>query len=157
MRHSLLVRFAAFVLLTFLWTVFAVAARAEDAVAPAPAAASPSAPGDTQQPAPAPETAAAQPDAAAAPATINDCIDENGDFITTGKRYGFVATLVNKCEKRLRCVVDAYITGAKGPASGHGTLILAPKSQGDAAKKSFTIRVKTPGGTAQMSADCKAL
>ncbi len=161
MRDSLLVRFAAFVLLLLLWTVFAAAPWAEDAAAPT--SQQQSAPGDgiagtppaAAQPAPAAQ-AAAPPPAAAAPASIEDCIDDNGDFTTTGKRYGFVVTLANKCEKRLKCVIDAYVTGAKGPSSGHGTVILAPKSQGEAATKSFAMKVKLPGGTAQISRTCKA-
>jgi hypothetical protein len=131
MRFSLLFRLAAFVLLILLWSVFAVAAWAEDAASPKPA-------GD------------------AAAASIADCIDENGDFASQGKTNSFVFTLANKCEKRLKCTIDAYIIGAKGPLSGHGTLILAPKSRGDAAKKAFTMKVKMAGGTAQVSRDCKA-
>ncbi len=75
-RDSLLVRFAAFVLLVVLWTVFAVAAWAEDAVV----------------------REAAAPKPAAAAASIADCIDETGDFATHGKNYSLVSTLINKCE-----------------------------------------------------------
>ncbi len=119
----------------------------------------PTPPAAEAQPAPPAESAAPKPaaDAAPAPAATADCIDQNGDFATHGKSYSFVFTLTNKCEKRLKCTIDAYITGAKGPSSGHGTLILAPKSHGDAAKKAITMRVKLPGGTAQVSRDCKVL
>ncbi len=169
-------RFAAFVLLVLLWSVFAVAAWAEDAAAPAQQqqagpAATPSAAGQPQsdldrlksyrpsppaaeaQPVPPPEAATPKPVADAAAKSIADCIDENGDFASHGKTNSFVFTLANKCEKRLKCTIDAYITGAKGPSSGRGTLILAPKSRGDAAKKAFTMRVKMAGGTAER--DCK--
>jgi hypothetical protein len=84
------------------------------------------------------------------------CIEENGDFQTQGKVSSFVFTLQNKCEKRLKCTIDADVTTAKGPASGHGTLIVEPKSHGDAAKNSFSMKVKAAGGTAQVSRDCKA-
>jgi hypothetical protein len=85
------------------------------------------------------------------------CVDENGDFETNGSAKSFVFTITNKCEKRLKCTVDAYVTTAKGPASGHGTLVIEPKSHGDAAKKSFTMKVKVAGGTAQVSRDCKII
>ncbi len=121
-------------LLIFLWTVFAVAARAKDGAA-------------TETPPPKP---------VAATTSIEDCVDENDGFDTRGRTYRFVFKLTNKCDKRLKCVIDAYVTGAKGPSSGHGTVILAPKSQGDAATKSFAMKVKLPGGTAQISRTCKA-
>jgi hypothetical protein len=93
--------------------------------------------------------------AAAAASDAAACVDENGDFETNGSAKSFVFTIKNKCEKRLKCTIDAYVTTAKGPASGHGTLVIEPKSHGDAAKKSFTMKVKVAGGTAQVSRDCK--
>jgi hypothetical protein len=86
---------------------------------------------------------------------IAACIGQNGDFQSRGKVNSFVFTIENKCEKRLKCTIDAYVTGAKGPDSGHGTLIVGPKSDGDAAKKSFSMRVKVAAGTAQVSHNCK--
>jgi hypothetical protein len=88
-------------------------------------------------------------------AAVAACIEQNGGFQTQGKVDSFVFTLQNKCEQRLKCTIDAYVTTAKGPASGHGTLIIAPKSHGEAAKNSFAMKVKAAGGTAQVSHDCK--
>jgi hypothetical protein len=95
--------------------------------------------------------------ASAEEAAVAACLDQNGDFQAQGKVDSFVFTLQNKCEKRLKCTIDAYITTAKGPASGHGTLIVEPKSHGEAAKKSFSMKVKAAGGAAQVSHDCKVL
>jgi len=96
--------------------------------------------------------------AADAPVTpvkgVAACIAQDGDFHSKGKVNTYVFTITNTCEKRLKCTVDAYVTTAKGPDSGHGTLIVGPKSQGAAAKRSFTMRVKAPGGTAQVSHSC---
>lgn len=88
---------------------------------------------------------------------ISACIAQDSDFHTQGKVNTYAFTMQNKCEKPLKCTTDAYVTGAKGSDSGHGTLVIAPKSQGAAAKKSFVIKVKEPGGTAQISHDCKVL
>ncbi len=83
------------------------------------------------------------------------CIDETGDYETHGKVVTFVIALANKCDKRLKCEVFAYITGAKGPSQGHGTLVLGPKSSGAAAKKSYAMKVKMAGGTAEISRECR--
>jgi hypothetical protein len=102
--------------------------------------------------------AALAPAALAESAAASDtaaCIDENGGFQTHGNVNSFVFTLQNKCEKRLKCTIDAYVTTARGPASGHGTLIVEQKSHGEAVKKSFSMKVKLAGGTAQVSHDCK--
>ena len=72
-----------------------------------------------------------------------------------GKRISFLITLENKCEKRLKCEIFAYVIGAKGPSSGHAVLVLGAKSSGAAAKKSYAMRVNAAGGTAQVSHDCK--
>ena len=100
--------------------------------------------------------APAKPAAQAAVDMIANCIGTNGDYATKGRRISFVITLENKCEKRLRCEVFAYVVGARGPASGHAILVLGPKSSGAAAKKSYAMRVKAADGTAQLSRDCKA-
>ena len=92
-----------------------------------------------------------------APSLVSECIATSGDYVTRGKAVTYVITLENKCEQRLKCIVDAYVVGAKGPASGHTTMILAPQSQGAAAKKSYAMKVKAAGGMAQLSRDCKQL
>jgi hypothetical protein len=49
------------------------------------------------------------------------------------------------------------VTGARGTALGHTTLILGATSQGAAAKKSYAMKVKTAGGVAQVSRACRVL
>lgn len=93
----------------------------------------------------------------AAASGISACLDENGDFTTDGASNSYVFTLTNKCGKRIKCTIDAYVTGAKGADSGHGTLIIEPKAKRSASKKSFSMRVKQAAGTAQVSRGCKFL
>lgn len=83
------------------------------------------------------------------------CIDETGDYQTHGGVVTFVIGLSNKCDKRLKCTIDAYVIGAKGPSSGHATLILGAISSGAAAKQSYAMRVKMAGGTAEVSRLCR--
>jgi hypothetical protein len=83
------------------------------------------------------------------------CIDETGDYQAHGNAVTFVIGLSNKCDKRLKCTIDAYVVGAKGPSSGHATLILGATSSGAAAKQSYAMKVKMAGGTAQVSRQCR--
>jgi hypothetical protein len=83
------------------------------------------------------------------------CIDETGDYETHGTMVTFVIGLANKCDKRLKCAIFANVTGAKGSSMGHTTIILGAKSSGAAAKKSYAMKVKAAGGTAQVSRDCR--
>ena len=83
------------------------------------------------------------------------CIDETGDYQTHGNAVTFVIGLSNKCDKRLKCTIDAYVVGAKGPSSGHATLIIGATSSGTAAKQSYAMKVKMAGGTAQVSRQCR--
>jgi hypothetical protein len=83
------------------------------------------------------------------------CIDETGDYQTRGNAVTFVIGLSNKCDKRLKCTIDAYVVGAKGPSSGHATMILGATSSGAAAKISYAMKVKMAGGTAQVSRQCR--
>jgi hypothetical protein len=46
----------------------------------------------------------------------------------------------------MRCAVFAYRLNAMGPTQGRATLILGPKSQGPAARKSYALKVKGVGG-----------
>ena len=84
------------------------------------------------------------------------CIDENDHYKRSGKQPLFMIELANLCEQRMKCRVLAYVTSAKGAALGRGTLVLAPKSQGAAAKKSYTMRVKMIGGSSQSTRECRA-
>ena len=136
---------------------FADAASAQDTAAPspappatAPAAATPA--GDQQNPLP----AAAAPSATAT-GDLQACLAETGDYQTHGSAVTYLIGLTNSCDKRIRCVIDAYVVGAKGPSSGHTVMLLGAKSSGAAAKKTYVMKVKAFGGTAQVSRDCKAL
>lgn len=84
------------------------------------------------------------------------CIDENDHYKRSGKQPLFVIELANLCEQRMKCRVFAYVTNAKGAAQGRGTLVLSPKSQGAAAKKSYTMKVKMTGGSSQSTRECRA-
>ena len=116
-------------LVLILWASFAIPAWAEDAAKP-----------------PTPEPGATAQSA---------CIEETGDYATHGTSVTFVIGLENKCDKRLKCEVFAYVIGAKGPSKGHAILILGPKSSGAAAKKSYAMKVKIAGGTAEVSRECQ--
>jgi len=83
------------------------------------------------------------------------CIEETGDYETHGKTVSYVIGIENKCDKRLKCEIFANVTGAKGSSLGPTTLILGAKSSGAAAKKSYTMKVKAAGGTAQVSRECR--
>ena len=120
------------------------AALAEDAPTPA----------TPQNPLPGASTARQAP-AADAAKDPQSCLAETGDYVTHGNSVTYVIGLENKCDKRMKCTIDAYVVGAKGPASGHTTMILGAASSGAAAKKSYPMKVKAAGGTAQVSRDCK--
>ena len=83
------------------------------------------------------------------------CIEETGDYQSHGGAVTFVIGLTNKCDKRLKCTIDAYVVGAKGPSSGHATMLLGAASSGAAAKKTYAMKVKAAGGTAQVSRQCR--
>jgi len=83
------------------------------------------------------------------------CIDETGDYQTHGAKVTYVIGLQNKCDKRLRCKIYAYVVGAKGPSSAQTTLILGAVSSRAAAKGTYAMPVKAAGGTAQVSRECR--
>ena len=85
------------------------------------------------------------------------CITSKTDWKQNGKAMAFVIELENACEMRLRCTVEAYVLGSRGPAQGQGTLILAPKSKGADAIKAYSLKVKSAGGMANVSHSCKAI
>lgn len=101
------------------------------------------------------ETKPADAKPAAEPAP-NDCVTDTTGFQMHGKSPAYVTTLENKCERRLRCRLDLYVTTAKGPTQGHTTLVLGPHAAGEAAKKSYVLRVKMMSGTAQGARECSA-
>jgi hypothetical protein len=83
------------------------------------------------------------------------CIAKNSGFKRSGNSATYTITLENKCEQRMKCRVFAYVTNSKGAAQGHASMILAPKSGGAAAKKSYATKVKMLGGMAQSSRECR--
>jgi hypothetical protein len=83
------------------------------------------------------------------------CISEEDNYVRLGKGVGFRVELTNQCEQRITCKVFVYITSAKGAAQGRGTIVLAPKSAGAAAKNSFTMRAKMNGGSSQSARECR--
>jgi hypothetical protein len=101
---------------------------------------------------------AAAPAAAVAPAAppdLQSCLSETGDYVTHGKTVSYVIGITNTCDQRLKCTIDANVTGAKGSSLGHKVLTLGAKSSGVATTRTFTMRVKAAGGTVQVSRDCK--
>ena len=86
----------------------------------------------------------------------SNCIAEGGTYRREGNRFDYVISLENKCERQIRCVVFAYVVQAKGPSSGRVALVLAPRSKGAAAKKSYALRVRMSGGIAQTTRECRA-
>jgi len=144
---------------------FVTAAAAEDAAPPdttppqqsAPAAATPpplpqnplpgSAPAPVAQPNPVPDAGTSAQAA---------CIEETGDYQTQGDKIIYVIGLTNKCDKRLRCEIFAYVVGARGPTYGHTITILAAAANGAAPTlRTFAMKVKAAGGTAQVSRQCR--
>jgi hypothetical protein len=59
--------------------------------------------------------------------------------------------LTNACDKRIRCVIDAHVTTAKGPTSGHAVLTVPGKA---GAKKSYAMKAGQSSGMANTSRDC---
>jgi hypothetical protein len=84
------------------------------------------------------------------------CITEDDHYVSLGKGVGFRIELTNQWEQRIACKVFVYITSAKGPARGRGTIVLAPKSRGAAAKGAYTMKAKMNGGSSQSTRECRA-
>lgn len=95
--------------------------------------------------------------APAAPADLQSCLKETGDYMTHGKTVTYVIGLTNTCARRLRCEIFANISGARGTSLGHTVMTLGPAGSGAAAQQTYTMRVKAAGGIAQVSRECKAL
>ena len=95
--------------------------------------------------------------AAAEPAksALEGCISDSSNFKAEDKHAYFIVALENACEQRVKCEVFANIRTARGSKRGHGTLVLAAKSAGAAAKTSYRMRVRVAGGMAQVERECK--
>ncbi len=98
----------------------------------------------------------AKAETAPAKSPIAGCITDSSNFKAEDKRAYFIVALENACEQRVTCEVFANIRTARGSKRGHGTLVLAAKSAGAEAKKSYRLRVKIAGGMAQVERECKA-
>jgi hypothetical protein len=85
------------------------------------------------------------------------CVTSNTDFKEKGRAATFEVELVNSCDIRLKCTVDAFVIGARGQAQGHGTLILAPAAKGQSTRKAYVMKVKSAGGMANVSHSCKSI
>jgi hypothetical protein len=83
------------------------------------------------------------------------CISEEDHYVRLDRGVGFRIELTNLCEQRMKCRVFAYITSAKGAAQGQGTIVLAPKSRGAAAKGTYTMKAKMNGGNSQSTRECR--
>jgi hypothetical protein len=87
----------------------------------------------------------------------SQCLSDSGGFKTVDDHAAYTIELANSCEQRLQCQVYVYVISAKGPSQGHATLVLAPKSRGAAAKKSYALKVKMLGGITQSTRECKVM
>jgi hypothetical protein len=84
-----------------------------------------------------------------------NCIDENDRYVMRGKTPTFVITFENKCEQHITCRVFAFVTSARGMSQGRGTIVLAAKSRGVAAKGTYAMKVKMIGGNSMSDRECK--
>ena len=100
-----------------------------------------------------------EPPPVADPGTTSqfNCISDKTEYTDTGKRLVYRIALTNRCEQRLKCRVFAYIVTSKGPAQGRATLILAPKSDGAAATKTYDVTIKAIGGMGTVSRECRVI
>ena len=74
--------------------------------------------------------------------TPNECVNEASGFRMQGKSPAYVVELENRCEKRMRCRVNMYVTTAFGPTQGEAILTLAPHAAGDTARKTYALKAK---------------
>jgi hypothetical protein len=95
------------------------------------------------------------PKADAGTTAQSQCLSDSGGFKNVDDHPAYTIELANKCEQRLKCQIDVYVISAKGPVQGHATLVLAPKSRGAAAKKSYVLKVKMLGGITQSTRECR--
>jgi len=86
----------------------------------------------------------------------NQCVAGSGRFKAEDRHAYFIVALENSCEQRVKCEVNARIRTARGNTKGHTTLVLAARSAGAEARKSYSLRVKVAGGKAQIAHNCTA-
>jgi hypothetical protein len=85
------------------------------------------------------------------------CVTSNTNFKEKGKAAIFEVELQNTCDMRLKCTIDAFVTGSRGQAQGHGTTILAAAPKGQTTRNAYAMKVKSAGGIANVSYSCKSL
>lgn len=85
------------------------------------------------------------------------CVTSNTAWREKGKSITFEIELLNTCDMRLRCTVDASVLGARGQAQGHGTVVLAAAPKGQTTRNVYAMKVKSAGGMANISHTCKAI
>ena len=85
------------------------------------------------------------------------CVTNQTDFKQAGGKPTFEVALENSCDMRLKCTIDVYVLGAKGPVQGHTTLTLGPAAKGQSTRKVYVLKVKSAGGMANMSHECKKI
>ena len=110
---------------------------------------------DGQQP-PAEQQAEQKP-AEQTPDEKPKCVTEQSGFKQAGDRPTFEVALENSCDMRLKCTIDVFVMGAKGPAQGHTTLTLGAAAKGQTTRKVYVLKVKSAGGMASMSHECKQI
>jgi hypothetical protein len=85
------------------------------------------------------------------------CVTNQTGFKQAGNKPTFEVALENSCDMRLKCKIDVYVLGAKGPVQGHTTLTLGPAAKGQSTRKVYVLKVKSAGGMANMSHECKKI
>jgi hypothetical protein len=90
------------------------------------------------------------------PAEQPKCVTSKTEWKQNGRDMTFEIELHNDCEMRLQCRIEAFVMGSRGTAQGQGTVLVAPKSKGGAAKP-YGLKVKSLGGMANVSHSCKAI
>ena len=89
------------------------------------------------------------------PQDVAECVSDEANFKQKGGVATFVVDVKNSCDKRVKCVVSAYLITATGAAQGQTTLILAPQSEGAGSEQSFVMDIKSAGGMANVSRQCE--
>ncbi|MEP7029489.1 MAG: hypothetical protein ABI830_00995 [Pseudolabrys sp.] len=86
-----------------------------------------------------------------------NCVDEASE--TLGERGHYVrrVKLTNKCEQPLKCQAYAATYGSQGMQRTQAVLVLAPKSKGTAAAKSYEFRIKEVGGFSTSTRYCRVI
>ena len=91
------------------------------------------------------------------PAENPKCITSQTDFKQAGSQPTFEIVLENSCDVRLKCTIDVSVMGSKGIAQGHTTLTLGAAAKGQSSRKVYVLKVKSLGGMASMSHECKKI